>query len=153
VAATAVLALLSSLAGCSSAATAVEACMAKQAVSGTPGELAGTYVGQAHAKGATITLKASDSKPGGTVTVHDWPAGDWHEDTLGKTFDGSGTWTVAGGDRAGDYAQVRLSLTEPELFLRGDTLDSLSIATGSGRTFLYEDDDPDVCPAFRLRRT
>ncbi|MFG3152106.1 hypothetical protein ACGF7W_08655 [Streptomyces sp. NPDC048219] len=41
--------------------------------------------------------------------------------------------------------------TAPERFLDGDTLDSLSIAGGDGRTYLYADGDPDVCPAFRLR--
>lgn len=32
-----------------------------------------------------------------------------------------------------------------------DTLDSLSIAEGDGHLYVYADDDPDVCPAFRLR--
>ncbi|MEU5536712.1 hypothetical protein [Streptomyces sp. NPDC020362] len=147
----AVLALLSPLAACSSASSAVEACMGKQAASATSGELAGTYRGEGDAEGATITLKASDSKPGGTVTVHHWPTGSWHKSELGDTFDGSGTWDVAGGTGSGDHAQVRLSFTKPELFLHGDTLDSLSIAMDGKRTFLYQDDDPDVCPKFRLR--
>ncbi|MEU1402147.1 hypothetical protein ABZ471_07225 [Streptomyces sp. NPDC005728] len=146
-----VLGLLSPLAGCSSASTAVEACMAKQAASATSGELAGTYVGEDHAKGATITLKASDTRTGGTVTVHNWPTGDWYKSELGDTFDGSGTWDVVGDTRPGEYVQVHLSITEPELFLRDHTVDSLSIATDSKRTFLYEDDDPDTCPIFRLR--
>ncbi|MEU3828296.1 hypothetical protein [Streptomyces sp. SID161] len=153
VTAAAVLGLLTPLAACSSASTAVEACMARQAESATSGEVAGTYRGEAQAKGATITLRASDSGTGGTVTVHDWPTGDWYRSELGDTFDGSGTWDVAGGYGAGDPGQVRLSFTAPELFLRGYTVDSLSIAADSERTYLYEDDDPDVCPAFRLRRT
>lgn len=127
--------------------------MGKQAVSATSGELAGTYVGEGHAKGATITLKTSGGKPGGTVTVHDWPTGDWYRGELGDTFDGKGTWDVEGGTRSGEHAQVHLFITEPRLFLRGYTLDALSIATDSKRTHLYEDDDPDVCPAFRLRLT
>ncbi|MBL1107290.1 hypothetical protein JK361_22235 [Streptomyces sp. 5-8] len=151
--AVAMLTLLTPLAGCSSASTAVEACMGRQAKSATSGELAGTYAGEAHAEGATITLKASDTGTGGTVTVHHWPTGDWYESELGATFDGSGTWDVVGGSRPGEYGQVRLSLTEPEPFLNGDTLDSLSIAKDSERTYLYEDDDPDVCPTFRLRLT
>ncbi|MBP2053451.1 hypothetical protein J2Z21_006444 [Streptomyces griseochromogenes] len=150
----ALLALLSPLVGCSSASTAVEACMAKQATSATSGELAGTYAGEGDAKGATITLKASDSKPGGgTVTVHHWPTGNWHKSELGDTFDGSGTWDVEGSTGSDEYAKVSLSFTEPELFLPDDTLDALSIAIDSKRTFLYEDDDPDVCPNFRLRLT
>ncbi|GAA3158037.1 hypothetical protein GCM10010521_52590 [Streptomyces rameus] len=153
VTAAAVLGLLTPLAACSSASTAVEACMARQAKSVTSGEVAGTYRGEAHAKGATITLTASDDHTGGTVTVHDWPTGDWYRSELGDTFDGSGTWDVAGGYGADDHGQVHLSFTAPELFLRGYTVDSLSVATDSERTFLYEDDDPDVCPAFRLRRT
>ncbi|MEU8030322.1 hypothetical protein AB0C13_17025 [Streptomyces sp. NPDC049099] len=51
------------------------------------------------------------------------------------------------------HARVQLSFTEPRSFLNGDTLDKLSIATDAKRTYLYEDDDPDVCPKFRLRTT
>ncbi|GHH02555.1 hypothetical protein [Streptomyces rubradiris] len=129
VTAAAALVLLSPLAGCSSAATAVEACMGKRAVSATSGELAGTYVGEAHAKGVTLTLEASDDGTGGKVTVRNWPTG------------------------SDEYGHVRLSFTEPERFLQEDTLDSLSIAKDSRRMYLYEDDDPEVCPTFRLRRT
>ncbi|MEU2717510.1 hypothetical protein [Streptomyces sp. NPDC007205] len=151
--AVAVPALLSPLAGCSSASTAVEACMAKQADSATPGELAGTYGGEGDAKGATITLRASGSKPGGTVTVHHWPTGDWYKRELGATFNGSGSWSVQSGTGSEAHARVQLSFTEPRTFLNGDTLDKLSIAMDSERTYLYEDDDPDVCPKFRLRMT
>ncbi|MGW1596420.1 hypothetical protein [Streptomyces sp. NPDC002343] len=98
-----------------------------------------------------ITLKASAAGTGGTVTVRDRPTGDWYKSELGETFDGSGTWDVEGGSEAGDHARVHLSFTEPELFLRGYTVDMLSVATDSEHTYLYEDDDPDVCPAFRLR--
>jgi hypothetical protein len=149
--AAAVLALLSPLTSCSSASTAVEACMGKQAASATTGEVEGTYVGEADAKGVKITLKASGTDTGGTVTVRDWPTGDWYRSELGETFDGSGTWDVEGGYEAGDQARVHLSFTEPELFLRDYTVDMLSVATDSERTYLYEDDDPDVCPKFRLR--
>jgi hypothetical protein len=152
-AAAAVLALLTCLPACSSASTAVEGCMGKQAVGATSGALAGTYRGEGDAEGVTLTLKASESEPGsGTVTVHDWPTGDWHRSELGETFDGSGTWSVVqGGTSATKFAHLSLSFTAPERFLEGDTLDSLSIAEGDGRTFLYAEDDPDVCPAFRLR--
>ncbi|MYR44326.1 hypothetical protein [Streptomyces sp. SID5910] len=152
-AAAAVLALLTCLPGCSSAPTSVEACMGKQAVGATPGQLAGTYRGEGDAKGVTLTLKASQGKPGsGTVTVHDWPTGDWYRSELGETFDGSGTWSVVqGGTSATEFARLTLDLTTPKRFLEGDTLDSLAIAEGDGRTYLYTDDDPDVCPAFRLR--
>lgn len=147
------LALLSPLASCSSASTAVEACMGKQAVSATTGELEGTYTGEAHAKGVKITLKASDTGTGGTVTVRNWPTGSWYKSELGATFDGSGTWDVLSGTGSDEYGHVQLSFTEPERFLQDDTLDSLSIAKDSQRIYLYEDDDPDVCPTFRLRRT
>ncbi|MCZ0207834.1 hypothetical protein [Streptomyces achromogenes] len=146
------LALLSPLASCSSASTAVEACMGKQAVSATTGELEGTYTGEAHAKGVKITLKASDTGTGGTVTVRNWPTGSWYKSELGATFDGSGTWDVLSGTGSDEYGHVQLSFTEPERFLQDDTLDSLSIAKDSQRIYLYEDDDPDVCPTFRLRR-
>ncbi|QGV77312.1 hypothetical protein [Streptomyces ficellus] len=148
-----VLALLSCLPACSSASTAVEGCMGKQAVGATSGELAGTYRGEGDAEGVTLTLEASESEPGsGTVTVHDWPAGDWYRSELGAAFDGSGTWSVVqGGTSATEYAHLSLSFSAPERFLDGDTLDSLSIAEGDGRTYLYAEDDPDVCPAFRLR--
>ncbi|MEU7557040.1 hypothetical protein [Streptomyces eurythermus] len=153
VTAAAALVLLSPLAGCSSAATAVEACMGKQALSATSGELAGTYVGEAHAKGVTLTLEASDDSTGGKVTVRNWPTGSWYRSELGSTFDGSGTWDVLSGTGSDEYGHVQLSFTEPERFLQDDTLDSLSIAKDSQRMYLYEDDDPDVCPTFRLRRT
>ncbi|MHC3391095.1 hypothetical protein ACLQ2E_16815 [Streptomyces lavendulocolor] len=152
-AAAAVLALLTCLPGCSSASTAVEGCMGKQAVGATSGELAGTYRGEGDAEGVTLALKASESEPGsGTVTVRDWPTGDWYRSELGESFDGSGTWSmVQGGTSATEFAHLSLSFTTPKRFLDGDTLDSLSIAEGDGRIHLYAEDDPDVCPAFRLR--
>ncbi|MFG3552719.1 hypothetical protein [Streptomyces sp. NPDC047725] len=151
--AAAVLALLTCLPGCSSAPTAVEGCMGERAVGAASGQLAGTYRGEGDAEGVTLTLKAPQSKPGsGTVTVHDWPTGDWYRSELGETFDGSGTWSVVqGGTSATEFAHLSLSFTAPQRFLKGDTLDSLSIAQGDGRTYLYADDDPDICPAFRLQ--
>ncbi|WP_225632017.1 hypothetical protein [Streptomyces solaniscabiei] len=153
-AAAAVLALLTCLPGCSSAPTGVEACMGKQAVGATSGQLAGTYRGEDDAGGVTLTLKASQDEPGsGTVTVHDWPTGDWYRSELGETFDGTGTWAVVqGGTSATEFARLSLSFTAPQRFLKGDTLDALSIAEGDGHTHLYADDDPDACPAFRLER-
>ncbi|MFI8252004.1 hypothetical protein [Streptomyces filamentosus] len=151
--AAAVLTLLFCLPGCSSASTAVEACMGQQAVGATSGELAGTYRGEGDAEGVTLTLRASPTVPGsGTVTVHDWPTGDWYRSELGDTFDGSGTWSVVqGGATATEFARLSLSFTAPKPLLDGDTLDSLSIAETDGRISLYTQDDPDVCPAFRLR--
>ncbi|KOV62712.1 hypothetical protein [Streptomyces sp. MMG1121] len=146
-------ALLSPLAGCSSSSTAVEACMAKQADSVSSTDLTGTYAGEGDAKGTTITLTSTDGRPGGTVTVHRWPTGDWYKSELGAEFNGSGTWSVRSGTGSDAHARVRLSLTEPRTFLNGDTLDKLSIAKGAGQTYLYEDDDPDVCPKFRLKMT
>lgn len=84
--------------------------------------------------------------------MHAWPTGDWYRSELGESFDGSGTWSVVqGGTSATEFAHLSLSFTAPERFLDGDTLDALSIAEGDGRTYLYAEDDPDVCPAFRLR--
>lgn len=127
--------------------------MGKQAVGATSGQLVGTYQGEGDAKGVTLTLTASQGKPAsGTVTAHGWPTGDWYRDELGEAFDGSGTWAVVqGGTPATEFARLSLSFTAPRRFLDGDTLDSLSIAEGDGRTYLYADDDPDACPAFRLR--
>ncbi|MFC9543595.1 hypothetical protein ACFTXK_02940 [Streptomyces sp. NPDC056956] len=152
-AAAAVLALLTCLPGCSSAADGVEGCLGRQAVGATSGQLAGTYGGEGDAEGAVLTLKASGSRPaGGTVTVRGWPTGDWYDGELGGTFDGSGTWAVVqGGTTATEFARLSLSFTAPRRFLDGDTLDSLSIAEGDGHLYVYADDDPDVCPAFRLR--
>ncbi|MEU8955500.1 hypothetical protein AB0C93_14465 [Streptomyces sp. NPDC048518] len=123
----------------------------------TSGDLAGTYRGEGDAEGVTLTLKApgaSESGPdGGKVSVRDWPTGDWYRSELGEAFDGSGTWSVVqGGTSATEFAHLSLSFTAPERFLNGDTLDSLSIATSGGRTYLYAEDDPDVCPSFRLQR-
>ncbi|WP_225838131.1 hypothetical protein [Streptomyces sp. NK08204] len=151
VTAVAVPALLYPLAGCSSAATAVEACMGKQATSVSSVDLTGTYAGEGRARGATITLTSTDGKPGGRVTVHHWPTGSYYRGELGGTFDGSGTWELQHGASAGGHPQVGLSLTEPRFFLPGDTLDTLSIAGDGKRTYLYQEDDPDTCPAFRVR--
>ncbi|MGW0766574.1 hypothetical protein [Streptomyces sp. NPDC002676] len=151
VTAAAALALLSPLAACSSASTAVEACMGKQATSVSSVDLTGTYAGEDKAKGATITLTSTDGKPGGRVTVRHWPSGNWHKDKLGATFDGSGTWEVQEGASTGGHPQVGLSFTAPDFFLPDDTIDTLSIARDGKKTYLYQDDDPDTCPTFRLR--
>lgn len=149
--AVAVLALLSPLTACSSASTAVEACMAKQATSVSSVDLVGAYAGEGGAKDVTVMLRSTDGKPGGTVTVRHWPTGDWYKSELGATFNGSGTWSVQSGSGSEGHARVQLSFTEPRTFLSGDTLDELSIATDGKKTYLYQDDDPDVCPTFRLR--
>ncbi|OSY52169.1 hypothetical protein BG846_02179 [Streptomyces fradiae ATCC 10745 = DSM 40063] len=54
-AAAAMLALLTCLPSCTSASTAVEGCMGKQAVGMTSGQLAGTYRGDGDAKGVRLT--------------------------------------------------------------------------------------------------
>ncbi|QHA05207.1 hypothetical protein GQF42_19615 [Streptomyces broussonetiae] len=151
--AVAVPALLSPLAGCSSSSTAVEACMAKQATSVGSVDLTGTYTGEGDAKAVTLTLRPPVGRSGGSVTVRNWPTGDWYRSELGDTFNGSGTWDVDYSGGSGKPPHVSLSLTSPRLFLNDDTLDKLSIAEGSGRTYLYENDDPDVCPKFRLKMT
>jgi hypothetical protein len=152
VTAVAALGLLLPLGACASASTAVEACMAKQATSVSSVDLTGTYTGEDEAKAVTMTLKPAGGRSGGTVTVHNWPTGDWYKSELGDTFNGSGTWQVDYSGGPGDPPQVGLSFTEPRLFLDGYTIDKLSIAMDSTRTYLYKNDDPDACPAFRLKK-
>ncbi|WP_329118729.1 hypothetical protein [Streptomyces sp. NBC_01353] len=43
-----------------------------------------------------------------------------------------------------------LHFEKPEGILRGDTVDLLTIVADSERTVIYENDDPDTCPDFRL---
>jgi len=83
--------------------------------------------------------------------VRDRPTGDWYRSELGDAFDGSGTRVGPPGAGTGGTPRVGLRLTEPKLFLDGDTLDTLSVASDAERTFLYEDDDPDICAKFRLQ--
>ncbi|GAB7103950.1 hypothetical protein JCM4814A_22640 [Streptomyces phaeofaciens JCM 4814] len=141
--------LLLPLGGCSSGTP--ETCMPRDTSGISSADLPGTYVGAQDAEGATITLGPSDGSGKGKVTVRDWPTGDWYRSELGDTFDGSGTWGFDPGAGTGGTPRVGLRLTEPKLFLDGDTLDSLSVAADAERTFLYEDDDPDICAKFRLQ--
>ncbi|MGN5379017.1 hypothetical protein ACQ4WX_21735 [Streptomyces lasalocidi] len=60
---------------------------------------------------------------------------------------------MTGANGSDRFARIHLSLTEPELFLQGYTLDELSIALDDKHACLYEDGDPDTCPAFRLRQS
>ncbi|MEU1076089.1 MULTISPECIES: hypothetical protein [unclassified Streptomyces] len=126
---------------------ALERCVPVAADSATPGELIGSYEGAHEADGVRLTLS-----PDGAMRAEKWPTGDYHRATLGATFNGSGTWEVERATGTEDRALLRLHFTKPTMFLKGDTLDKLTIGIDASRAVLYEDFDPDVCPDFRLQR-
>lgn len=124
-----------------------ERCVPVAAKSATPGELIGRYEGAHEADGVRLTLSS-----GGAMRAEKWPTGDYHRAELGTTFNGTGTWEIEPATASNDRALLRLHFTKPTLFLKGDTLDKLTIGIDGTRTDLYEDFDPDVCPDFRLQR-
>ncbi|MEU5435500.1 hypothetical protein AB0G73_19270 [Streptomyces sp. NPDC020719] len=126
---------------------ALQRCVPVAAKSATPGELIGSYKGSYKAEAVRLTLSS-----GGAMKAEKWPTGDYHRSELGDTFNGSGTWEIAPATSSTDRALLRLHFTKPTLFLKGDTLDKLTIGTDATRTTVYDDADPDVCPDFRLQR-
>lgn len=124
----------------------LQRCVPVAAKSATPGELIGLYEGAHEAEGVRLTLSS-----GGAMRAEKWPTGDYHRAELGDTFNGSGTWEIEQATASHDRALLRLHFTRPTQFLKGDTLDKLTIGIDANRTDLYEDFDPDVCPDFRLR--
>ncbi|MFP3992348.1 hypothetical protein U9R90_33750 [Streptomyces sp. E11-3] len=116
-------------------------------------EIVGTYKGLRDAKGISLTLEADAERPGasgGRVTVENWPTGDWYRPELGETFDGSGTWELQPAREGSERSTVSLTFTKPREFGTNDTLDTLTAAADSDRIVLFENDDPDICPRFRL---
>lgn len=116
-------------------------------------DIVGAYKGLRDAKGVSFSLEADEERTGasgGRVTVKNWPTGDWHRPELGETFDGAGTWEFQPARKPGERDMVSIVLTEPRTFGVNDTLDTLTVTSDSDRIVLYENDDPDICPRFRL---
>ncbi|MBD0741430.1 hypothetical protein [Streptomyces sp. CBMA152] len=136
--------LAATLTACGS--DALKRCVPVPVKSAAPGDLVGRYEGAHEADGVRLTLSS-----GGAMRAEKWPTGDYHRAELGNTFNGSGTWEIEPATASNDRALLRLHFTKPALFLKGDTLDKLTIGIDSTRTDLYQDFDPDVCPDFRLQ--
>ncbi|MDQ8706827.1 hypothetical protein RCO28_30800 [Streptomyces sp. LHD-70] len=148
--AAAVCALLSApLTACSPAGVAAS-CVPPKSKSVSASDLVGTFEGAKDADGAGIVLKEKPGEDGGTLSVHNWPTGEYYRDTLGATFDGTGTWEIQPASKTVKYPLLQLHFEEPKEFAPEDTVDMLSVAYDSKRTVIYEDADPDVCPKFRL---
>ncbi|MGW8985344.1 hypothetical protein ACWGQ9_22130 [Streptomyces parvus] len=116
-------------------------------------EIVGVYKGLRDAENVSVSLETDDERPGasgGRVSVKNWPTGDWYRPELGETFDGTGTWEFRSAGKAGERAAVSFAFTEPRRFGVNDTLDTLMVAADADRIVLYENDDPDICPRFRL---
>lgn len=134
------------LTGCGSA---TGRCIPPEASAADGSDLAGTYRGKHAAKDVRLTLAPTAGRNGGTLTVENWPTGDYYRSELGDTFKGAGTWDVDTRSNAG-HPLVHLSFTAPHDWMSGDTIDRLSVAMDTTRTVLYENADPDICPDCRL---
>ncbi|MFI9777268.1 hypothetical protein ACIHCV_21530 [Streptomyces sp. NPDC051956] len=137
-------------AGCSS--DTFERCVPGKSTEVNSADLEGSYRGSGEADRTTITLKTTPGQFGGTMTVRKWPSSDFPRYGKDQTFDGSGTWQVDKTSDSGKYPMVRLSFDEPDALATVNTVDLLSIGVDSKRTALYDEADPDTCPAFRLER-
>ncbi|APS20627.1 hypothetical protein TK78_18035 [Streptomyces sp. Tue 6075] len=116
-------------------------------------EIVGVYKGLRDAENVSVSLETDDERPGasgGRVSVKNWPTGDWYRPELGEAFDGAGTWEFRSAGNAGEKSAVSITFTEPGRFGVNDTLDTLMVAADADRIVLYENDDPDICPRFRL---
>ncbi|MDI3417939.1 hypothetical protein [Streptomyces luteolus] len=148
--AAAVCAMLSApLAACSPADLAAS-CVPPKSKAVIASELVGTFKGAKDADDAGIVLKEKHGQGGGTLSVRNWPTGDYYRDSLGATFDGTGTWEIQPASKTVKNPLLHLHFEEPKEFASGGTVDMLSVASDSKRTVIYEDTDPDVCPKFRL---
>ncbi|MZD05400.1 hypothetical protein GTW43_09945 [Streptomyces sp. SID5785] len=128
-------------------------CVPKRTAQVSSAELEGTYRGSHDADGARITLKTSPGEFGGTMTVRRWPTDDFPRYGGDKTFDGSGRWQVSRTAGSGKYPMLKLSFETPEDPLAtAGTVALLSIGVDAKHSVLYDDADPDTCPAFRLER-
>ncbi|NEB74370.1 hypothetical protein G3I40_03850 [Streptomyces sp. SID14478] len=136
--------------GCSS--DALKRCVPEKSAQISSTDLEGSYRGSGDADGAHIRLKSSPGEFGGTMTVRDWPGSDFPRYGKDKKFDGSGTWQVDRTADSGKYPMVRLSFEDPDALTTVSTVDMLSIGVDAKRSVLYDEADPDTCPAFRLQR-
>ncbi|MER7467088.1 hypothetical protein [Streptomyces sp. NPDC097981] len=143
-AATTLAVLAATLTACGS--DAFQRCVPVAGKGATPLEVIGSYEGSGKAGGVRLTLSS-----GGAMTAEKWLNGSYFGADSGDTFNASGTWEIQQATASNDRALLRLHFDKPVGFLKGDTLDRLSIGVDATRTFLYDDFDPDVCPDFRLR--
>ncbi|OEJ22274.1 hypothetical protein BGK67_32380 [Streptomyces subrutilus] len=126
--------------------------MPEPSTTASAAQLVGTYVGSREADGVRLTLTATPGgNRGGTLTAENWPTGNFHTSQPGKAFTGSGTWEVEDPRPPTRRSLLRLQFEDPAEVTSGDTLDKLSIGIDAQRIFVYDDVDPDVCPAFRLQ--
>jgi hypothetical protein len=145
---TALVVLAGTLSACG--ADAFERCVPEESAEAGGADLAGTYEGKRDAEGVRLTLTTVPRQSGGTLSVENWPTGDYYREELGETFDGSGTWEIDPPSGPEKSPLLRLHFDKPKALLRGDTVDLLTIAVDSKRTVVYKNDDPDTCPSFRL---
>ncbi|MBT2408483.1 MULTISPECIES: hypothetical protein [unclassified Streptomyces] len=148
-AAAALAVLCGSLTACGS--DTFERCVPEASTTASAAQLVGTYEGSHEAEGVRLTLTATPGENrGGTLTTENWPTGSFHKSKPGKAFTGSGTWEVEDARASTHRSLLRLQFEDPAEVTSGDTLDKLSIGIDADRIFVYDDFDPDVCPAFRL---
>ncbi|GAA4909138.1 hypothetical protein ACFPM3_12075 [Streptomyces coeruleoprunus] len=129
---------------------AFERCVPEESASAAAAGIDGTYEGVRDAEGVRLTLTNGSGKAGNTLTVENWPTGDYYRDELGETFDGSGTWEIDRSTASEQSPLLRLHFDKPKPLLRGDTIDLLTITSDDKRVVLYDNTDPDTCPSFRL---
>lgn len=138
------------LTGCGS--DSAERCVPEPSTTVSAAQLAGTYVGSREAEGVRLTLSTTPGgNRGGTLTTENWPTGSFHTSKPGRAFTGSGTWEVEDARASTRRSLLRLQFEDPAEVTSGDTLDKLSIGIDARRIVIYDDTDPDVCPAFRLQ--
>ncbi len=142
--------LVGSLTACGS--DAFERCVPKASATVSAAQLIGAYEGSREAEGVRLTLAAAPGgNRGGTFTAENWPTGSFHKSPPGKAFTGSGSWAVQDALPPKGRSLLRLQFDDPAEVTTGATLDKLSIGIDAKRIFVYDDTDPDVCPAFRLK--
>ncbi|MFE5536478.1 hypothetical protein [Streptomyces sp. NPDC056492] len=152
--ATALLALTWPLTACggSGGAGPSERCVPEEAATVSTSELEGGYEGSREAAGTRLTLTSRPGQAGGTLTTENWPTGDAFRDELGPSFSTTGTWELTRPSGSTKHPLLRLHFDPPKPDLpTPDTIDLLSVGIDEQRTFIYDNADPDTCPAFRLQ--
>ncbi|WP_123517909.1 hypothetical protein [Streptomyces sp. 2132.2] len=115
-------------------------------------ELEGSYEGSREAAGTRLTLTTRPGQVGGTLTTENWPTGEAFRDELGPSFSTTGTWELTRPSGSAKHPLLRLHFDAPKPELPSpDTIDLLSVGIDAKRTFIYDNADPDTCPAFRLQ--